>query len=431
MWTTNNVDVIRYYNGSTTAGWVDFQPSVTGGTTLDKCLMILPYKGRLVALNTVENGVNYFSRARWCQLGTPFVNNPPGGFTSQADAWRSDIVGKGGFFDADTSERIVSAQIIQDTLIVAFQFSTWRLRYTGNEILPFVWERINTQLGAEGTFTSVPFDDGAVFISRRGIIKSSFNDCARIDKDIPNFVDRIENGSSGAGNGIARVQGVRDYQKRMVYWIYGDEGSNAQTPDQILCFNYEDNTWSTFNQSFTCLGNYKSTVDNTWSTWTSIWEGDTSQWNTPIDQSNTIIIVAGDVSGRIWRIMNSDVSTDNGESYDFNILTGTINPFFKGAQKARLAYYDLYVTNTDQGYLTLENYVNDNQTNAVVKKTVRTNSGPANTTYVRVFVGADGRNHQIRLRLTEEQMLDSNIANSPFELQGIIMWFKSTGRIFR
>lgn len=450
LWVTNNISGttdqpvgIRYFNGSLTAGWQDFQPQVlsTGTTTLNSALLILPYKGFLVALNTTEGpsnnsaNIQYVNRARWSQLGTPYYQaTPPGQFSFDVNSWVTDIVGKGGFTDADTNEKIVSAGIIQDTLIVAFQFSTWRLRFTGNFIQPFIWERINTQYGSEATYSLIEFDETALFISRRGIVSSSFNDVRRIDLEIPDFVDIFETGTSVED--FNRVHGTRDYQKRMIYWLYGDEASNTHLPNKILCFNYQDNTWSTFTQSFMCLTTYKLTnTDNTWQTWTSVWEGDTTTWDTPLEQNNTTIVVAGDMKGQIWQMMNEDFSTDNGVPYNFTITTNILNPYFKDGTRCKLAFYDLYLTNTANGQVTLTNYIDDNPSNPILIKTVNTNDSaisptPTNTvTYKRVFLGQIARNHQIKITLSVDQLADSLISTSDFELQGIILHTRQEGRI--
>lgn len=452
LWATNNVFNkaangqaygIRIFNGSLTAGWQDFRPNLlsTGSIVLISALLIMPYKGFMVTLNTTEGpadnsaNITYFNRARWSQLGTPYYQaTAPAQFGTDANAWVTDIVGKGGFTDADTNEKIVSAQIIQDTLIVGFQFSTWRLRFTGNFIQPFIWERINTQFGSEATFSAVSFDENVLMISRRGIVGATFNDVQRIDLEVPDFCDRFETGATVEG--LNRIQGVRDYQKRLVYWIYGDEGGNFQTPNKVLCFNYQDNTWSTFTQSFTTLGSYKLTnTDNTWQTWTSVWEGDTDIWDTPLEQNNTLIVVAGDYKSNVWKIMRGDLSTDNGVPYNFTITTNIFNPYFDKGKRCKLAYYDLYLTMTSGGQITVEHYINDDPSSPWLKKTVWTNdkaltTNPVKTVkYIRVFLGQIGRNHQIKMTLTDEQLADTDIGTSDFELQGIIMHTREEGRI--
>ncbi len=459
LWVTNNVTVngnvvdgaaqsvgIKYYNGNLTSGFADYQPPVISGGAgpyLNSALIILPYKGYLVTLNTTEGAINnagninFFSRARWSQLGTPFYRNVnlPATAGFDINAWVTDIPGKGGFTDADTSERIVSAQIIQDTLIVGFQFSTWRLRFTGNYIQPFIWERINTQFGCEATFSTIAFDDRVLQISRRGIVGATFNDVDRIDLAIPDFVEQFEDGTDIIG--LNRIQGIRDFEKRLVYWIYAEQSGNFQTPNKILCYNYIDDTWSSFTQSFTVLGRYKlsDAADNTWQTWTSPWNGDTSTWETGAEQTGTLIIVAGDVKSQVWQIMNDDFSTDNGINYNFTIKSNWINPYFKNGKRCKLAYYDLYITTTDNGVITLENYSDDDDSDPWLVKTVNTNDNALTTSpvkevkYIRVFLGMVSRNHQIKLTMTPSQLTDNLIGSSDFEMQGVIFWTREEGRI--
>ena len=462
LWATNNVTVagavvdaatqsvgIKYYNGNLIAGWVDFQPPLlsVAPTYLNSALLILPYKGYLVALNTTEGtiannaNINFFNRARWSQLGTPLYRNAnvPSNGTFDANSWVTDIPGKGGFTDADTSERILSAEIIQDTLIVGFQFSTWRLRFTGNYIQPFIWERINTQFGCEGTFSTVPFDDRVLQISRRGIVGSTFNDVARIDLAIPDFVEQFEDATNIIG--MTRIQGIQDFEKRLVYWIYAEQASNRQTPNKILCYNYIDNTWSTFTQSFTTLGRYRisNALDNTWQTWTSPWNGDTSTWDIGVEQTGTQIIVAGDVKSQVWQIMNDDYSADvEGETatpYNLTITSNWINPYFQGGKRCKLAYYDLYITTTDNGEITVENFSDDDDSDAWLVKTVFTNDQALTTNpvkqvkYIRVFLGMVARNHQIKITMTQQQLDNILIGRSDFEMQGVIFWTREEGRI--
>lgn len=432
MWVTNNIDPVRYYNGSLTAGFADLTPTLdAGGTVLTTALIVIPYKGRLVLLNTTESTVNFPQRARWDQIGTPFVANPAPGFSTDTDAWKSDIFGKGGFVDADTSERIVSAEIIQDTLIVGFQFSTWRLRYTANEVLPFIWERIDTQYGSEGTFTTVAFDDACLQISRRGIVAATFNNVSRIDMTVPDIVESIEPGlvRSGFQLGFQRIQGIRDFDKRLVYWLYGTDGE--QTPNKIICYNYQDTTWSTFTQSFTCLGRYKYSVDNTWQTWTSVWAGDNTPWNLGNDTINDLFIVAGDVKSNVWQIMNDEVGTDNGRNFNFTITTNIINPYFDQAKRCRLAYYDVYATTFDNCAVTVTNYTDDNDNSPWLQRVVNLNDTAGNVSYFRVFFGMIAKNHQIQITLSNSQLADVNIGSSPFEIQGIILHTRDEGRIKR
>jgi hypothetical protein len=359
MWITNNVDVIRFWNGNA-QGICDFTPAFDGpGTLLNGALLIMPYKGRLVALSTLEGGTRFFQRARWSQNGTPYYVSDathvlPTGFAADIDAWRSDIPGKGGFIDADTTEQIIGAEIVNDVMIVAFQYSSWRLRYTGNEVLPFIWERIDTTFGSESTFSTVLFDNDVLYLSRRGIVRANTNRVERIDLEIPDIIEDFQ--TDTIGQGLQRVFGIRDYEDRLIFWSYGDSAQQANTPNKLLVYNYQDNTWAIFDIALSCLGRYKVSTNNIWSTWTTPWAGDETSWeDSTEEQLNEFVTVGGRVDSVVVQLMSPDLGTDvalgsdsaiGTTNYNFSLITKFMNPYFDKAKRCRLQYLDIYIDAT-------------------------------------------------------------------------------------
>lgn len=265
--TAGSGDGIKVYvdNGGgagVNVGWINFNPQLNdlgGGAfnVLKGGLIILPYKNRLVVLNTLEGTdaapttvTRYSQRARWSQNGTVYYQGTgiPTGRTSDADAWRSDMFGRGGYADAATEEQIIGAEFIRDTLVVYFERSTWQLRYTNDETRPFIWLKVNAELGCESTFSVVGFDRGVFAVGDRGIISSDTNNTQRIDLKIPDTVFQFQN------TGVKRVHGIRDYYQRLVYWIYPDQNNYFKWPNKLLVLNYEEGAYSIFNDSYTCFG---------------------------------------------------------------------------------------------------------------------------------------------------------------------------------
>ena len=320
-------DGIRWHDqtiGAPANGWVNFLPPITATTFLMGALIIVPYKGRLVTLSTTEGTAfaasnNFQQRARWSQNGSPFApaGAPiPTGYTGAAsnNAWRSDLVGFGGFIDAPTQEQIISAEFLKDTLIVYFERSTWNLRYTGNEFLPFVWEKINTELGAESTFSIVPFDDVTIAVGDVGIHQCDTRQVQRIDQKIPDEVFDFNNSNSGP----QRIYGVRDYFNQLVYWtvpyigdLTQEEGQTVIYPNKLLVFNYIDQSFSFFNDSFTCFGFYQSSVGMTWGGDHNTWGEESMVWGAPQFQANFPQIVAGNQQGFVEIIMQSDFNDES------------------------------------------------------------------------------------------------------------------------
>jgi len=297
FWVTNfnqNVgggDPIRYYNPfAGPAAWVNFAPTINGANELHQCRILLPFKNRLLALNTWEGpnlagSTQHPNRCRFSQNGDP---------TDTANGWRDDVIGRGGYIDAPTSQGITSAQYVKDRVVVFFESSTWELVYIGNAALPFVWQQINTELGAESTFSEIPFDDGILGVGDTGIHLANSGGVKRIDEKIPDEVGRIINANSGP----TRVYGIRDYNKEVVYWTFPSFINNKTFPDKIIVYNYRNNTFAIFNDSFTCYGYFQKTSGYTWATLPyRTWSEWTVPWNNGISQSLFKQIIAGNQQG--------------------------------------------------------------------------------------------------------------------------------------
>jgi|GEM_PF-910757 hypothetical protein len=308
--TNNNIDTIaltydpiRYYNNTT---WTNLQPLLTATTTLWQAQILIPYYGRLLALNTWEGSTggtytastNFFARCRFSQIGDP---------TDQTNGWRSDIFGRGGFLDAPTNESIVSAAFFRNTLIVFFEYSTWQLRYLGEYGLPFIFERISSDFGSVCAYSPIVFDQGVMTVSNRGIIQAAANGVTRLDDQIPEqvFSFEIQNDAPNF------VHGIRDFEKELVYWNYLDTSSASTTqtyPNTVLVFNYRNNTWAKFRDTITCFGPAQFQFGITWDSLTTFWESNVS-WDNVDDQQYVDYVTLGTQQGFINIYNNPDAET--------------------------------------------------------------------------------------------------------------------------
>jgi len=315
IWETNNIaynanlqDGIQYFNGTS---WVTLQAQIDSTPNyLRGSLLIFAYRNRLVALNTLEGpapgvgaATRYANRARWSQNGTPLP-------AVDANAWREDIVGRGGYIDAPTSEAIVSAAFNKDTLIVFFERSTWRLRYTGNEILPFLWEQIHSEYGAESTNASVVFDKGILAVGDKRIVRADNINVEPIDTKIPDEVYNFHNDNEGP----KRIWGIRDFYRQLVYWTFPNDDPGETFPDKVLVLNYDNGAYSFYNDSFTCFGRWQKRQDYTWATLPyATWSEWVLSWGDPRSQSFFSNIVAGNQKGFVIIL---DTISSNQESMD-------------------------------------------------------------------------------------------------------------------
>lgn len=300
--------------------------------------IIIPFRNRLVLLNTVEStnvgdvwgaGVNswYPQRARYSFNGSPLARNAwyePG--QSDNDGMGAASIAAGaGFIDAPTDEQIITAEFIKDRLIVYFERSTWELAYTGNEQLPFIWNRLNTELGSQSTFSTVPFDKEVLTIGNTGIHACNGSNVQRIDQIIPDEVFDFDVKS----NNSVRIAGIRDYKPEMVYWSipFDNATSNQIFPNKVLVYNYKQPSWSYNDDTFTAFGYFEQSSDVTWQSLNITWAEDNDTWESNVEEAQGIQIIAGNQEGFVM-ILDAQETSRNAPSLQITNLTNngaTIN----------------------------------------------------------------------------------------------------------
>ncbi len=275
------------------------------GAFVNTARLIVSFKNRLLLLNTVEdNGsgtlTSYTNRVRYSYNGSPFARNawyePNQQDSSGGVVNKNNIAAGAGFIDATTEEQIISAEFIKDRLIVYFERSTWELAYTGNYVIPFVWQKINTELGAESTFSVI------LTMGTTGVHACSGSNVERIDTKIPDKVFEIQNRNLG----VQRVYGIRDYFTELVYWSFPATQDNANTgdspyPTQILIYNYRNSSWAIFTDCITAFGYFEQQNMNSSITWASLgsltWEEASMTWGSGVLDANFRQVIAGNQQG--------------------------------------------------------------------------------------------------------------------------------------
>jgi hypothetical protein len=311
------------------------QSTGVGGTIIASYIqsarIILPFKDRLIMLNTIENNANgaiafnpaapttsgitpasyltstntaYLNRCRYSHNGSPFTDNAwlEPNFTYQNGTNPPVVADGAGFIDAPTQEEIISAEFIKDRLIVYFERSTWELVYTGNQVIPFVWQKINTELGADATFSTVPFDKVVLGIGNVGVHACTGANVERIDNKIPDEVFKIKNKDEG----VKRVAGIRDYYTEMVYWTFPSDTEQddiERFPNRILVYNYKTGSWAFNNDCITTWGYFEQQQDVTWATAQGTWQQANFTWISGVVQAQFRQIIAGNQEGFVFIVL--------------------------------------------------------------------------------------------------------------------------------
>ena len=345
FWVTNNSgaagDPIRYTN-TTGTSWVDFTPQIdVAGNVVAQSVAILPFRGRLLLFNTMEGpnlagSIRFPQRVRWSAIGTPFTVSAAISVSTNANAWRDDIPGQAGFLDLPTAQDIISVGFVRDNLVIYCEQSTWQLRYTGRSISPFQVERVNSELGAESTFSAVQFDTSLVGIGDKGVVECNSFESTRIDIKIPDLVFQFNN----ENNGPQRIHGIRDFVQRLAFWVYPyvpDDGVSTKFPNRRLVYNYENKSWAIFTDSLTTLGTFTEGLSRTWQDSTIPWSQANFQWiNRPKgelsivggNQQGFVLYldqqVPGDASLTITGITGNTTTATSINSINHNLQTGQI-----------------------------------------------------------------------------------------------------------
>lgn len=311
---SNDDPMYYFYNGTWTAFIPYFLPAggaVSAGPFVKTAKIIVSFKNRLLLLNTIENdhamsptNTAYPQRCRYSHLGSP-LSVTAWYEPNQVDA-SGNIADGAGYIDASTEEQIVSAEFIKDRLIVYFERSTWEIVYTGNEVYPFRFQKINTELGADAQFSVVPFDKVILVMSNTGVHACNGSNVERIDLLIPQQIFAIANKSSGT----QRVAGIRDYYTEMVYWTFPtNERASEVFPNRILVFNYRTNSWAFYDDCITAWGYFEQQLAETWASTQGTWQENTQTWNSPVEQAQFRQIIAGNQEGYMF-VVDSNQSNN-------------------------------------------------------------------------------------------------------------------------
>ena len=306
---------------------------------------------------TGATGVNtsYVNRCRYSWNGSPFDRNawyePNQQDSSPGVIDNNNIAAGAGFIDAPTEEQIISCEFIKDHLIVYFERSTWELAYTGNEIQPFVWNKLNTELGSQSTFSTVPFDKEVFTIGQTGFHQCNGSNVVRFDDKIPQQIFSFQT----KNNANQRICGIRDYISELVYWAYVDTNAvpTIKYPNQLIVYNYKNQSWAIHDDTFTALGYFEQQADTTWATSApQTWEQSNEAWNSGVIAANQRQILAGNMEGFVVRL--SDDIARNCAALQITNVTGTT-----GVITLTIVAHNLddipTVNQFDQDFILLEN----------------------------------------------------------------------------
>lgn len=294
-------DVIQQYDGTTVAAYA---PTFTPGTL--NARQMFNVKDRLVLFQTIENGTLFPRRIRISGTG------------ANCDNFDNTATGA-GFIDIPDNTWFFGAAFNRDDVLFFTESSTWALKFTGNDVVPFSLEKIDGSRGSAAAFSVISYLNRTIAASPRGLIISDGYQVDRMDNNIPDF----------AFNSIKSDQFLRCFsgfldEDRDVYMIYPSEGIvrppllvNGES-DRILIINFEEDNYAIYRIPLSCMGNFQLSITIQWTDLTTTngypsWDAlaeTFGNWNAFPYSKGAPITIGGGHKGEIWRL-NDTQSEDN------------------------------------------------------------------------------------------------------------------------
>lgn len=332
---------IRFYDAiaGPTETFTFNENDLGGGRTLYGGKLLFVVKQRLIVLNTFEfdgaNTDNFPQRARWCQSKTPSV-------------WDDLTPGKGGFVDCPSGDHIISAQAIQDIIIVYFTNSVWTLRYIPNPNMPFRWDKLNDFRSCDGKMASVNYDREIRALGVRGITACDGVTTRRIDQRIETFtIDEINTDS------FQKVFCHRSFAHQRWWTLYPRIASGQAEGDEIensaaLMWDDVTSSYSTYTIAMNCLGYGNFGRDFALSDFTAendldlaIQDFDEETLQSFFWQESQEALLGGNIFGTIFVMENT--SNDASDPIETNLVTAAWNPYKQQGIECQFNFIDIFV----------------------------------------------------------------------------------------
>jgi len=210
-----------------------------------------------------------------------------------------------GLFQADTYQNITGATILGQIIVLNFDRMAYTLERTTDAFNPYFGRAVPGVIGTNAKFSAVSWSDTVRSIGKTGILGADGRSNLRIDDKIPYFtadeIDQLD---------FNLTYGGFDRVNNQFLWSYKESETDTNTQNSVLVRNYEQGTWSIFDQRISVFGQTDLGLNLTWddideTTGNESW----AQWDTTEEIWNRIGLgssvqktLAGDDLGFIYEL---------------------------------------------------------------------------------------------------------------------------------
>lgn len=439
---TNNKDLIMYYDGvkvrflntNLSAKLITSSAGFPTNLDINTCLHVTVNQQRLLLIYPSLSNIPKVD-IYWSTAGNPLV------FTNNEH------------LPAPTSQPIRTFSFVNTDMVVRFANSERIFRYTSDAFSPFRWDSTNNLWACDASYSAINYDSWFSSVGRPAIVGSDAVNVKRVDEIIPDFTDPTRLAQQTpvpfmSQNSIGQCYGER-FDDIKEGWLCYNSGPQDQlgitASDNVLAFNYLDETYATYSFPLSCLGLGSLFNGITWGTDFTLWGNASNTWGSYEAQNNALIDLAGDQFDTVYQLNDGNTCTDTSGSIVpvlMSVITKNFNPFIEEGQLCRFGYLDLLVSAYDTSTLRVQFYLNDElyidstgtpqgyyqETTLQFLDTDAMSSAQQTKVWKRIYVGAVGKSHTIRFYQNTADFLTTN--EQPIYIHSMVLYMKPAGRIF-
>lgn len=154
-----------------------------------------------------------------------------------------------GLFQADTYQNITGASILGQIIELNFDRMAYTLEKTRDAFNPYFGRAVPGVLGTNAKFSAVSWNDTVRSHGKTGILGADGRQNLRVDNKIPYFTANQVDQTN-----FNLTYGGFDRLNNQFLWSYKQSDTDTDTQDRVLAGNYEENTWSFYDQRLSVFG---------------------------------------------------------------------------------------------------------------------------------------------------------------------------------
>lgn len=287
----DGVDVKDYTNGGMGGDNPDYTNPVAG--TLTSATFVLNFNNRINFVVPVISGISY----QQSMLFSGFRN-------ADGNGDKFNIPGAGQI-RADTYQVITGATILGDIIVLNFNRSAYAIDKKTDAFNPYFIRGIPGVLGTNAKFSAVSYNESVRSLGRTGVLGCDGRQNLRVDNKVPYFTaDEIDQ------VGFKLTYGGFDRLNNQFLWSYKIAETDTDTQNSVLVSNYEEDTWSVYDQRFSVFGQTDVGLNLRWNqidessgneSWAR-WDTTEELWNRIGLGADVQKTLAGDERGFIYEL---------------------------------------------------------------------------------------------------------------------------------